>query len=162
MPARGRASRRRCPSTGHANGRQRTKRTPASIVQRQASALRRQRRRGATATRAQSVSGIDGTILPRRIWFETEPAGEVRSGTTDETDGDGIGPNPPGPAGFKRRAAHEVRCFGLRQLCLQSREHPTLCASDGLTISPICSAPPSWWIGAPFETELIPSIPETL
>ena len=51
---------------------------------------------------------LNGTILPRCIWSEIEQAGEMRSGTTDETDCDVIGPNPPGPSGSSLRPAQGV------------------------------------------------------
>ncbi len=42
------------------------------------------------------------------IRFETEPTGEVRIGTTDETDRRRDRTKSARPAGFKRRAAHGV------------------------------------------------------
>ena len=46
--------------------------------------------------------------LPRRIWFDPVAVCLVRSTTTHFASRLGLEPNPPGPAGFKRRAAHGV------------------------------------------------------
>ena len=46
------------------------------------------------------------------VWDKVEGFGEGRTGGTVETKADGIGPNQPGPSGFRLADAHGVRPLG--------------------------------------------------
>jgi hypothetical protein len=70
-------------------------------------------------------------ILPEQVWLKVKGFGDGRTGGTVETKPVGIGPNMPGPSGFRPTDTHFVgplarstatRCAALRVARLAGRE----------------------------------------
>ena len=52
---------------------------------------------------------LNGIVLPVKVWAKVEDFGEGRSGSTVGPKAGGLGPNQPGPSGFRSEGARGVR-----------------------------------------------------